>query len=377
MKEYGPVEFLTEVLSIKSVNGVDDEGEVARFLCEYLKSCGVDAMVQTIDQKHANVIAVLAGQTEEKVVWNGHLDTVPYGRMSEWNTDPAVPVKRNGCIYARGASDMKSGLAAMAYAMGHMKKRGMVPKQTIYFIGTCDEEATGIGAQHIIKEHFLESASLLLVGEPTGCALGVAGKGCLWIKLKVQGVTSHGAYPAEGINAVEYAIRAATEIKKYVEDITHPFLGNATAQITVIKGGIVPNMTPDAAELTMDIRTVPGNGSDEILQKVYEICGALTAETEEKVKIDISIENNRAPIEIDSENTWLKKMGWELEVEGLKKKRTGINYFTDASIFVKAIPELPVILFGPGEALLAHKPNEYVEIEQYKKYIHILSRLFL
>ena len=113
MQSYSEEEFLNKVLSIGSVNGSDDERILAEFLANYLKACGVNAVVQEIGKKHANVIAMLEGKSEEKIIWNGHLDTVPYGKISEWSTDPAVPVKKNGCIYARGASDMKSGLAGM------------------------------------------------------------------------------------------------------------------------------------------------------------------------------------------------------------------------------------------------------------------------
>ena len=134
MKHYSEEEFLNQLLSIPSVNGVDDEREIANFIAEYLKDCKVNVSVREIDQRHANVVAVLGGKSKEKVVWNGHLDTVPYGKLSQWNTDPAVPAKKNGCIYARGASDMKSGLAAMVYALGNMKQRGYIRKRPSIFL---------------------------------------------------------------------------------------------------------------------------------------------------------------------------------------------------------------------------------------------------
>ncbi len=86
-------------------------GLLSEFIANYLKEKHIDAFVQQIDETHANIIAKLEGKSSETVVWNGHLDTVPYGNTEEWNTDPSIPVERNGRIYARGASDMKSGLA--------------------------------------------------------------------------------------------------------------------------------------------------------------------------------------------------------------------------------------------------------------------------
>lgn len=376
MKTYDEVEFLKEVLRIPSVNAVDDERIIARFLVDYLKYCGVDAMLQEIDSKHANVIAVLEGKTKEKVIWNGHLDTVPYGKISQWHTNPSEPVKKNGCIYARGASDMKSGLAAMVYTLGYMKQKGIVPTKTIYFFGTCDEEKGGLGATKILEEGWMKDAGLLLIGEPTDCALGVAQKGCIWIRLKLYGKTSHGAYPKEGMNAVEAGVNIFQEFKDLVEPHTHLLLGNATVQITEIQGGIAPNMTPDTAEIVFDIRTVPGMECTEVEKQLEEICATYQVQSKQKLKTEIEVFNNRIPIAIDQDHPWVKRLEWEVNCESLNNKKIGINYFTDASILAQHTPEIPVLLFGPGEPGRAHQPNEYVEIDKYLRYMKVLKRLF-
>ena len=248
------ISLLKEILAIPSVNGVDDEGSVAEFIGNYLKEKNIDASVQKIDETHANIIARLEGKSSETIVWNGHLDTVPYGNLEEWNTNPSFPVEKNGRIYARGASDMKSGLAAMVYLLGKIGESGQKPEQTILFLGTCDEEKGGLGAEKILEKIDLSSSSLLLIGEPIGCKLGVAQKGCVWAQLNISGKTSHGAYPEEGYNAVEYGMKVVGRIKRWVTEYEHRVLGTATAQVTMIQGGIAPNMTPDFAEILLDIR---------------------------------------------------------------------------------------------------------------------------
>ena len=82
--------LLKHILDIPSVNGKDREQETAVYLAEYLKRKGMDTRVQLIDEHHGNVIGVLRGKTEETILFNGHLDTVPYGDINEWNTNPAV-----------------------------------------------------------------------------------------------------------------------------------------------------------------------------------------------------------------------------------------------------------------------------------------------
>jgi len=371
MKE--AVQLLKDLLAIPSVNGRDDEGKMAEYLCEYFKAAGLASFVQRLDETHANVIAVLEGGEENPpVLWNGHLDTVPYGERAEWESDPAVPAERDGFLYARGASDMKSGLAAMVYALCACKKSGARVPRTIRFIGTCDEEKNGLGARGILKEGLLGSAAELLIGEPTGCRMGVAQKGCLWLEMEVSGRTSHGAYPEEGCNAVEEAAALAGDIRDYVTSYIHPVLGASTAQITQIQGGVAPNMTPDACTLLMDIRMVPGLTKDMILAEAKRLAEERGRLAKGLFRAEFHVKNDRRAIETAPEHSFAERLSRCIEKNGLKTELTGINYFTDASILAADAPEKAVLLFGPGEPGMAHKPNERVELARYEKAIEIL-----
>ena len=230
------VDLLKQVLEIPSVNSKDEEGAVAEFLARYFQEHGVEASVQRIDATHANVIAFVPGIDETRtVIWNGHLDTVPYGNVDEWDTDPSKAVEKDGKLFARGTSDMKSGLTAMVYALCHLDGK---PACNIQFLGTCDEEKNGLGAEMVLKESKMADAEWMLVGEPTGMKLGVAQKGCLWLEICINGKTGHGAYPKEGANAVACAVRIANAVQEYVEQFEHELLGASTAQITMIQGGV-------------------------------------------------------------------------------------------------------------------------------------------
>ena len=372
----GAVELLKELLTIRSVNGRDDEGAVAEYLYEYFEKSGISAKVQRIDGTHANVLAELKGESDKNpIFWNGHLDTVPYGDTGEWKTDPAVPVEQDGFLYARGASDMKSGLAAMVYALCEYKQSGRPVPRTIRFLGTCDEEKGGIGAREILKEIPEASIGTLLIGEPTGCRLGVAQKGCLWLEIEAHGKTSHGAYPQEGCNAVEQAMGLVGEIEAYVKSFTHPVLGTSTAQITQISGGVAPNMTPDACRILMDIRMTPGLTSQMVAGQAEAFAAARSVASEEKFRVSCRIANDRRAIEIGESHPLVKQLSKGLVKEGLPVETTGINFFTDASILVEHKLDAAVLLFGPGEAGMAHKPNERVEIEKYQKSIQVLMDL--
>ena len=364
------LELLKQVLEIPSVNSRDNEGAVAEFLADYFKQHGVDAKVQSIDEKHANVIAFVPGKNREQtVIWNGHLDTVPYGNLEEWNTDPAKAVEADGRLYARGTSDMKSGLAAMVYALCHLDEE---PACNIQFLGTCDEEKNGLGAEMVLKENELADGEWMLVGEPTGMMLGVAQKGCLWLEISINGKTSHGAYPKEGANAVTCAVKVADVVKAYVEQFSHELLGTSTAQITMIQGGVANNMTPDQCRIVMDIRMVPGLTADMVFACAEE---AMKHEKECDPRFEgrFTALNNRRAIEIPDTHPMTSGLREMIREHGYSGDNIGINFFTDASVLDRE-DHKKILLFGPGEPAMAHKPNEYVEINKYEDAIMILQQ---
>ncbi len=380
------VDFLKELLAVPSVNGRDDEGQAAEFLCGFFREAGLEARVQRIDGTHANVLAVLEGEDKTNdFVWNGHLDTVPYGKPEEWDSDPAVPCERDGFLYARGASDMKGGLAAMAYALCAFKRSGKRVPVTIRFIGTCDEEKGGLGAEAVLKEQLLGKPCGILIGEPTGCLAGVAQKGCLWLEIRAQGRTSHGAYPGEGCNAVELGAALAGRIGDYVRGYAHPVLGSSTAQITRLSGGLAPNLTPDACTILMDIRMVPGLTADMVLLKARELLEEQNRQREQaaggeacpaaEFRADFSVLNSRRAVEIAPDHGMAACLRESLAARGMDTGLTGINYFTDASVLARDDMELPVLLFGPGEPDMAHKPNERLSLDRFRQSIRIYMDL--
>lgn len=371
-------QLLCDVLAVRSVNGKDDEGKVAEYLAEYFRKSGIDAKVDRIDVTHANVRAVLQGEdSDRKLLWNGHLDTVPYGSLEEWQTDPAEPVIKDGYLYARGASDMKSGLCAMVYALCQCKKSGKIPPHTIEFIGTCDEENSGIGARYAVSSGKFGHYDEMLIGEPTGLKAGIAQKGCIWLELEGRGKTSHGAYPWQGCSAVTHMISVTEKIKRYVESHSHGVLGKATANITQIEGGIAPNMIPDRCRVLMDIRTVPGMTAEELLGQAKIFSGEEGQAADGRFEVSVQIKNNRRAIELGTGRPLFLNLKESLEQENMSAELTGINFFTDASILAERDLTTDILLFGPGEPDMAHKPNERVELEKYQAAIRVLEHMLM
>ncbi len=379
MDKQDAVQFLEDVMAIPSVNGRDDEGKVAEYLASYLQGAGLEASVIRIDPTHANVTAYLPGRTgsEKKKpdLWNGHIDTVPYGSAGDWHSDPAVPLIKDGSLYGRGASDMKSGLCAMVYALCECQRRGIQPERPVRFVGTCDEEKGGLGARHFARNEDMTSFHSFLIGEPTGLRMGLAQKGCLWLKICAAGKTSHGAYPEEGCSALTHTLCVADEIKTYVEAHTHSLLGRSTANITMLKAGTAPNMIPETCEALLDIRFTPDLTAEEIF-----ICAEAAVQKETQLskglfQAQLLKENHRRAFEIAEDAQPVIRLRECMEREGIGPESVGINFFTDASVMAGDLPEAQVVLFGPGEPGMAHKANEQVDLKKYLKAIRVFERM--
>lgn len=112
-----------------------------------------------------------------------------------------------------------------------------------------------------------------------------------------------------------------------------------------------------------------------VVGQAEAFAAARSVTSEEKFRVSCRIVNDRRAIEIGESHPLVKQLSKELEKKGLPVETTGINFFTDASILVEHKLDAAVLLFGPGEAGMAHKPNERVEIEKYQKSIQVLMDL--
>ncbi|HPS47214.1 MAG TPA: M20 family metallopeptidase [Flexilinea sp.] len=378
MDQFEELQILNQILAIPTINGDFNEKNLADFISKVFSDYDIYNKVDVIKPGIANVFSEIPGYDDNHcIAVNGHLDTVPYGDLSKWDHNPAVPFVQNNCIYARGASDMKSGLAAFVVAMCNIKKKGAQPRRTIKFLGTADEEKGGLGASYALEQGILGNPDILIIGEPTNGNLGIAQKGCLWIKLKFFGKTSHGAHPSKGINALDISFELYKQIKKSVTKYFHPLLNHATAVITFAKGGIAPNMVPDYSEIMIDIRSVPTLSNQGIIEEINLI--VLDFEKRNKgLHIEIEIENDRKSYEIDPKLIEIKKIRDTYEkVFGKTPLDIGLSYFSDSSIFAEKMPFVPILLFGPGYQDLAHQPNEFIKVSDYLSIIDIYEKILL
>lgn len=322
------------------------------------------------DQTKANLFATLPAcdhSLKNGLILSGHTDVVPVNGQ-KWNTDPFVAIKIDDRIYGRGASDMKGFIAVFLSLLPGYQK--MALKRPLHIALSFDEEVGCLGVPLLIadirKQGFQPAACI--VGEPTEMAPVVAHKGIHSFKCSIHGLAAHSSLTPQGCNSIEHGNKMigwlselGNRYKKegpYDQLFDVPFTSLAT---TMIKGGNAINTIPDLLEFCFEFRNLPEEDPDKIFRqiKTYALEELLQEMRKESTHAAIEIKPlSRIPAFQASDKAWITKV----TKNATQKKVTKVSYATEAGQFQNA--GIPTIVCGPGRIQEAHKPNEYVTLEQ-------------
>lgn len=352
-----PVELTRKLLRYNTVNPPGNERECAEFLERVLAAASFDISKYEFAPQRTCLIASLKGSGASlPICFSGHIDTVPTGSYP-WDHDPFSAEIDGDRLFGRGASDMKSGVAAMVHAA--LKIAGLPGRKAgIVLVLTAGEENGCEGAKFLARTpDALDEAGAIIVGEPTSNYPVFGHKGAFWLDASTTGVSAHGSMPEQGENAIYKAARAVTLLESYHFDVpSHPVLGSPTLNVGTISGGINYNLVPDRATIGIDIRTIPGQDGGSITRDLQHFLGD---------GVQIEAVDEAGSIYTDLENEWVVSV-FDL-MEGYLGERPlsrGVTYFTDAAELTPAMGHPPTLIMGPGETGMAHKTDEYCHISK-------------
>jgi acetylornithine deacetylase len=319
------------------------------------------------DRRKANLFATIGPRGPGGLVLSGHTDVVPVDAQ-RWDTDPFALVERDGRLYGRGTSDMKSFIAVALALLPEYVSRLERP---LHLALTYDEEVGCIGVGRLIDDLTRTGVrpSGCVVGEPTLMTPVIAHKGKKSYRCSVRGLASHSAYAPTAVNAVEAAAEAVAYLKKMARRLrdSGPYdrgfdIAHTTVHTGVIRGGTALNIVPHECSFDFEMRHLP---TDDPLALLDEFRGHIASAIEPEMKAIY----DRAGFEIVqmSEIPALDTRA-ETQIVALVHELTGttevgkVSYGTEASQFQRA--GIPAVVCGPGSIEQAHKPNEYIELTQ-------------
>ncbi len=289
----------------------------------------------------------------------GHIDTVPLGQVP-WQEDAFSGKIEHGRLYGRGSCDMKSGMAALiCSAVRHAPALRAAGRDIVLHIYGGEENGCE-GSFHLTsRPGVLHGVRAAVIGEPTN-ALPLAGhKGALWMKLETTGRTAHSSMPEQGENALTKLLPGAMRLLEFLPPDTHPKLGSCTCVLSSLHAGLNSNSVPDRAEMTLDIRTVPGQLHADLARQVKALVGS---ETECRITLDLP------PVWTDPGHPWICRLLDAFAPVFARRMEAGtVQFFTDAAALRSILPELPVLILGPGDPSLAHRTDEACEVAQIRR----------
>lgn len=369
---------LQRLVRINSVNPPGHERLLTDYIAEVFEKSGLLTKKYPLDTERENLTLTLHGAESspsvprKSLVFSGHLDTVPLGNVP-WQEDPWGAHVLEGKLYGRGASDMKSGVAAMIMALETIAQSGIRLKGDLTFLGTAGEEVDGRGAKWAIHEGSVSAATALVIGEPTNNQLLIAHKGVLWLEITIQGKTAHAGWPDKGVNAISAMHQFINELGKS-DPIHDKILGNSTVNLGLIDGGIAPNMVADSCRLAIDCRTVPGLEAEAIHARTQAILTALSGKME--ISYDIKVLNDMHFVSTSQDDPFIQ-LSADVLRKTLHAEATfgGANYYSDGSQFTVENEHLPILIFGPGHPDQAHQPDEWVDLNHFYDAIRYYAAL--
>lgn len=282
------------------------------------------------------------------IVFHGHIDVVP-GKPGQFK-----PRVDGDDLIGRGAYDMKAALAAMMCAMRDLRDESGVQ---VRFICVADEESESMGIRGTdVAVERGYGGDFAITGEPTNLHVGVQAKGVLALRLTVSGTSAHGSTPWLGDNAVLKANDVFRQIEAMpFAEVSSDYFDRPSINLGRIEGGDAINKVPDSCVMDVDIRYVPGQDPEAILEDVKNI---------PDIAVEVLFE--REPAYVANENEFVQALHASLAACGVEEAElVGRDGSSEATAFLAQ--GTPAVEFGPVGAG-HHGPNEFVSLRSLADY---------
>jgi acetylornithine deacetylase len=374
--------MIERLISFNTVSRDSNLGLI-EWVRDYLLKLGATTrLTHDATGKKANLFATLGDSKKPGLILSGHTDVVPVDGQN-WESDPFVATERDGKLYARGSADMKGfiGIAltqAPKFIAALNENRLDAP---LHYALSYDEEVGCLGVRGLIRD--LEENAIrpagCVVGEPTSMQPIIAHKGTHRFRCAVHGREAHSSYVTHGVNAIEYAARLVVFIRQIADRLAQierrdygfnvPY---STLSTGLIQGGIAANVVPKDCVFHFDMRTLPQASADALYQEIRSYAETLAAEmrrVDANAGIDLQWMSQTvglAAAETDAIVQWAMQLSRNASVGK-------VSYGTEAGLFQKM--GVPTVICGPGDIAEAHRPNEFVALDQLAQCESFMDRI--
>ncbi|MBE6527953.1 MAG: M20 family metallo-hydrolase [Thermoplasmata archaeon] len=384
------IDATVEMISIPAlapINGGTGEGKKADYLIT--KTEGFDEVrrydvpdLSDPSVRRSNIVAVKKGKKKGTVWIVAHMDVVPTGDESLWDTPPFSPSVRDGRIYGRGTEDDGQSVISSMFAARQFLGEDL-NGMSLGVAWVADEETTSsCGIQYLLDKGIFTEDDVIIVPDyctKDGARIDVAEKHILWLKFAVEGKTTHASTPHLGINAYRVSTSLLTDLLKTFEerfsngsDIYLPRKSTfePTKRIATVEN---INTIPGYDEFCMDIRLNPDYRPQDVLDAAEEVCRAYEASTGAKISVE-TVQMSVAGVPSDTDTEGYRAFAKSIEeVMGIVPVPVGIAGGTCSNFF--RLKGLNAYAWQTGDGSL-HAPNEYLVIDNLVNDTKVFATLF-
>ncbi|MGE0502093.1 MAG: acetylornithine deacetylase [Rhizobiaceae bacterium] len=372
-------EILGQLVAFPTVSAAGNL-ELIAYAADLLSSAGATLSFSRDESgAKANIFATLGPSGDGGVVLSGHTDVVPVDGQ-EWTGDPFRMEERDGRLYGRGTCDMK-GFIAACLAMAPAFARTELGRP-LHFALTYDEEVGCLGARTLIQELARSGLrpSVAIVGEPTEMRVIEGHKGCYEYTTEFVGLEGHGSQPAHGVNAVEYAVRYVSRLLDIGERLKPRAPAGSrfdppwtTVQVGAMSGGSARNVIAGQCRVEWEMRPVQLADADFVRRDIGDYVDRVLRPAMKSVSPQADIVTTTIG-EVEG-----LEVVEESEARRIVFELTGANeadvvaFGAEAGLFQTA--GMSAVICGPGSIAQAHKPDEYVALDQLQACLDMLEAL--
>ncbi len=368
------VDLACKLINRKTENPPGNEILAVQIVEDFFKSLQIPYTIHEKTKGRANIVGYI-GTGSPSLLVACHLDVVPAG--DDWKRNPFDAWIENGRIYGRGSSDNKGQMASMMAVARFLKENESKLKGQFILAGVADEErGSTLGLEYLLHECGIKADYAIIPDVAHNMQLiDVTEKGALFLEITSHGKQSHGSRPEMGINAIWNMIPLLERIKQLkFKKTSHPLHSPPTLNLGSIHSGTAPNIVPALCKAQLDIRYLPDDSADIIINNIKSIIKAV--ETQYSAKFDLSIISNQPPSAVPIDNPLVELISKHtLAVLGTKPQPKGMSGATVTKQLIQK--GIIAVGFGPGDETEAHATNESISIKELVDFAQIMTLISL
>lgn len=366
------VQFLQDVVELP--RGSSKEGDVIARIRREMEKIGYDEI--KVDGL-GNLLGRI-GNGQRILVIDGHCDVVDIGNLDNWEVDPTGGKIIDGDLYGRGACDQKGGLTSAVYAGKLLKQLGVPEDVTLWVVASImEEDCEGLCWKYIVEENKMQPETVLIT-EPTNLDIYRGHRGRLEMKIKVDGVSSHGSAPDRGVNAIYKMAPIIQEIQELHARLRDdPFLGKGSVTVTDVRS-TSPSLcaVADSCTIHLDRRLTKGETIESSLKEIRGLPSFKTAEAKAWVPeytvpsytgLNYSMQSYFPTWILEEDHSALQTAIKSYKNLFGKDPKVDKWTFSTNGVGIMGLYGIPTLGFGPGNEVYAHAPNERIPVDHLHK----------